>query len=148
MISTNGQAQLEPSVYYKDTIPLPPRSADGVLGEAVIRIPFRDFTGKFVYHCHILGHEDRGMMGIVEVVLPAVIADDGFAPATIEIIADTTVRWTNRGTATHTVTAADGTFDSGPLAPGATFSQTFAAPGTVAYDCTLHPELQADVVVT
>lgn len=33
-------------------------------GETVrIRIPFRDFTGKTVYHCHILDHEDLGMMG-------------------------------------------------------------------------------------
>ncbi|WRH65743.1 MAG: multicopper oxidase family protein [Planktothrix sp. GU0601_MAG3] len=32
-----------------------------------IRIPFRDFTGKTVYHCHILDHEDLGMMGIVAV---------------------------------------------------------------------------------
>lgn len=33
-------------------------------GETVrIRIPFRDFAGKTVYHCHILDHEDLGMMG-------------------------------------------------------------------------------------
>jgi FtsP/CotA-like multicopper oxidase with cupredoxin domain len=36
-------------------------------GETVrIRIPFRDFAGKTVYHCHILDHEDLGMMGIVD----------------------------------------------------------------------------------
>ena len=31
---------------------------------------FLDFTGKFVYHCHVLGHEDAGMMGVIEVVEP------------------------------------------------------------------------------
>ncbi|WP_022886146.1 multicopper oxidase family protein [Glaciibacter superstes] len=31
-----------------------------------VRIPFDDFTGKTVYHCHILDHEDEGMMGIIE----------------------------------------------------------------------------------
>ena len=32
-------------------------------GETVrIRIQFRDFAGKTVYHCHILDHEDLGMM--------------------------------------------------------------------------------------
>ena len=37
-------------------------------GETVrIRIPFRDFVGKTVYHCHILDHEDLGMMGNVEI---------------------------------------------------------------------------------
>ncbi len=38
-------------------------------GETVkIRIPFQDFTGKTVYHCHILDHEDLGMMGNLEIV--------------------------------------------------------------------------------
>jgi FtsP/CotA-like multicopper oxidase with cupredoxin domain len=26
----------------------------------------KDFPGRTVYHCHILDHEDRGMMGVVE----------------------------------------------------------------------------------
>jgi FtsP/CotA-like multicopper oxidase with cupredoxin domain len=30
-----------------------------------VRIPFDDFTGTTVYHCHILDHEDLGMMGII-----------------------------------------------------------------------------------
>lgn len=37
-------------------------------GEVVIRNPFDDFTGKFVFHCHILNHEDGGMMQIIQVV--------------------------------------------------------------------------------
>lgn len=32
-----------------------------------IRIAFTDFPGKTVYHCHVLDHEDQGMMGILEV---------------------------------------------------------------------------------
>lgn len=46
----------------QDTVILPPN------GEVVIRMRFADFTGKFVYHCHILWHEDAGMMAVVEVV--------------------------------------------------------------------------------
>jgi FtsP/CotA-like multicopper oxidase with cupredoxin domain len=34
----------------------------------VVRIPFERYTGKFVFHCHILNHEDHGMMALVEVV--------------------------------------------------------------------------------
>lgn len=35
-----------------------------------------DFTGEFVNHCHILGHEDRGMMHNVQVICPdGTIAD-------------------------------------------------------------------------
>lgn len=36
-------------------------------GRVVFRHRFPDITGKFVLHCHILGHEDRGFMHIVEV---------------------------------------------------------------------------------
>jgi hypothetical protein len=39
-----------------------------VPGYVKIRSRFLDFTGIFVIHCHILGHEDRGMMQLVEVV--------------------------------------------------------------------------------
>jgi suppressor of ftsI len=37
-------------------------------GSVVIRMPFLDYTGKYVFHCHILGHEDAGMMAVVDVV--------------------------------------------------------------------------------
>jgi suppressor of ftsI len=47
---------------WQDTVLLPPNS------ETVIRMRFADFDGKFVYHCHILSHEDFGMMATVEVV--------------------------------------------------------------------------------
>ena len=48
----------------QDTVVLPQG------GEVVVRIPFTDFVGKFLFHCHILPHEDTGMMGVVEVVDP------------------------------------------------------------------------------
>jgi FtsP/CotA-like multicopper oxidase with cupredoxin domain len=32
-----------------------------------VRTAFRDFTGQAMYHCHILDHEDLGMMGVLEV---------------------------------------------------------------------------------
>ena len=55
VISRNGQPESLPA--WRDTV-LVRR------GETVrIRIPFRDFAGKTVYHCHILDHEDLGMMG-------------------------------------------------------------------------------------
>ena len=36
-------------------------------GRATVRIAFRNFSGRSVYHCHILDHEDLGMMGVIEV---------------------------------------------------------------------------------
>ena len=47
---------------FEDTTLLPPN------GEIVMRTHFKDFTGKFVCHCHILSHEDAGMMATIEVV--------------------------------------------------------------------------------
>jgi FtsP/CotA-like multicopper oxidase with cupredoxin domain len=43
---------------------------NGSLGYVRIRLLPIDFTGEFVLHCHILGHEDRGMMQNVQVVCP------------------------------------------------------------------------------
>jgi FtsP/CotA-like multicopper oxidase with cupredoxin domain len=38
-----------------------------------LRVDFRGpVAGDFVYHCHILEHEDGGMMGIIRVLPPAV----------------------------------------------------------------------------
>ncbi|MFJ8597299.1 multicopper oxidase family protein [Streptomyces shenzhenensis] len=37
-------------------------------GHIVIRIRMTDYTGKTVVHCHILNHEDAGMMAIQEIV--------------------------------------------------------------------------------
>jgi FtsP/CotA-like multicopper oxidase with cupredoxin domain len=37
-------------------------------GQIVIRIPFVNYTGKTVLHCHILNHEDDGMMAVLEIV--------------------------------------------------------------------------------
>jgi FtsP/CotA-like multicopper oxidase with cupredoxin domain len=55
VISRNGQP--ESLLAWRDTV-LVKR------GESVrIRIPFNDFAGKTVYHCHVLDHEDLGMMG-------------------------------------------------------------------------------------
>lgn len=33
-----------------------------------IRIRFADYVGRTVFHCHVLGHEDLGMMGVIDIV--------------------------------------------------------------------------------
>jgi len=63
-----------PSDYlWQDVIALPPAkiSSDGkqiTPGRVTIRQTYVDFTGTYVLHCHILAHEDRGMMQLVRVV--------------------------------------------------------------------------------
>jgi plastocyanin len=76
------------------------------------------------------------------------IVDFAFAPASLEVPVGTTVAWTNDDTAPHTVTAEGGAFDSGVLDPGASFSFTFDQPGTYAYVCALHPNMQGTITVT
>jgi plastocyanin len=71
----------------------------------------------------------------------------GFRPADLVVDAGTTVVWRNTGSMTHTITANDGTFDSGPLAPGATWTHSFDRPGVVAYHCTPHPWMKGVVRV-
>lgn len=52
----------QPEVVWKDTLLVP-------AGQTVnIYTQYLDFIGQFVMHCHILDHEDLGMMEIVEVV--------------------------------------------------------------------------------
>lgn len=56
---------------WQDVIAIPPAKLDGtqlIPGRVVIRQKYPDFTGTFVLHCHILAHEDRGMMQLVRIV--------------------------------------------------------------------------------
>ena len=66
------------------------------------------------------------------------IVDFDYNPGSVTIKAGETVTWTQSGEEPHTVTADDGTFDSGQLATGETFSMRFDSPGTYPYFCTLH----------
>jgi len=52
-----------------DTFSVPPATDIGPSSLKVV-IPFTDpvIVGRFVYHCHAVDHEDKGMMGIIEVV--------------------------------------------------------------------------------
>ena len=60
VMTRNGQP--DPFRAWKDTVLVR-------VGETVrIRVSFSDFTGKTVYHCHILDHEDLGMMGTLEIL--------------------------------------------------------------------------------
>jgi FtsP/CotA-like multicopper oxidase with cupredoxin domain len=70
--SINGVAQPDP--HWIDTYDIPPQGI-GVQGQihpsqTKVLIDFRDpvIRGTFVYHCHILDHEDGGMMAKIQVI--------------------------------------------------------------------------------
>ncbi|HEY2594539.1 MAG TPA: amidase [Chloroflexota bacterium] len=71
----------------------------------------------------------------------------GFAPTTTSIAPGTWVTWSNDGQDAHTVTADDGTFDSGNLDPSEGFAWYFAQAGTWQYTCSLHPWMAGTIVV-
>ena len=62
-----------------DVFPIPspntnittPGFPGGLPGHFRMRSRFVDFPGEYVIHCHILAHEDRGMMALVELKAPA-----------------------------------------------------------------------------
>jgi plastocyanin len=89
----------------------------------------------------------EGGAGAAEGGTPVEMRAMAFAPTRIEVAAGTTVAWTNRDQLVHTVTADDGSWDSGPIESGATWRHTFAQPGTYTFHCTPHPFMTAVVVV-
>jgi suppressor of ftsI len=60
LMSINGRPHAGHGL--QDTASVPPK------GQFVVRIRFETYTGKTVLHCHILNHEDLGMMAVLEIV--------------------------------------------------------------------------------
>lgn len=70
-----------------------------------------------------------------------------FVPATLTVHKGATVVWTNHDEVPHSVTAADGTFDSGPVAPGKSFEWVASDDGAVAYHCIYHPSMTGSIEI-
>jgi len=135
----------------------------GIIGTGGVATVTLDTPGTFAYACQI--HPEmtgsiavRDASGNVPPPSQAApvsadattiqIAGFAFSPASVSVPAGTTVAWTNADSAPHTVTALDGSFDSGIFDPGGGFAWEFTSPGTFAYQCALHPQMQGEVVVT
>lgn len=73
---------------------------------------------------------------------------EGFVPPEIGVSSEgNIVSWINDDSTEHTITADDGSFDSGPISPGDTFDNTFDAPGDFGYHCSIHPFMTGVVIV-
>lgn len=75
------------------------------------------------------------------------IKDLKFAPAVLQVRPGTVVEWINDDPLEHTVTAADSSFASGLIKPGARWRHRFSEAGTVAYACTPHPFMHGEVQI-
>ena len=70
-----------------------------------------------------------------------------FSPVKVTVSAGGVVTWTNQDDKDHTVTATDGSFDSGPIKAGGSWSHRFSGPGTFAYYCMFHTDMRGTVSV-
>lgn len=70
-----------------------------------------------------------------------------FQPASITVHPGDTIVWINKDDVDHTVTALNGSFDSGALDPGAKFQFVFQQTGNTSYRCGVHPEMKGSVKV-
>ena len=130
-------------------------------GETV-RLTLNLAPGRYKVECFVGDHDDMGMEAILDVrpdaplVAPPaakgtanVVGISGFAfrPSSLVVKAGTTVRWSNRDSAPHTVTAANGGFSSRSFGQGGGYSRKFARRGTYSYLCALHPQMRGKVSV-
>ncbi len=74
--------------------------------------------------------------------------DWGYDPPSIVVSTGDTVIWENTGSTDHTVTADDGSFDSGMISTGGTYEFTFEEEGEFPYHCEPHPFMVASVTVS
>jgi plastocyanin len=88
------------------------------------------------------------LTSLVLVAAPAAAAQDGgeaeivdfdFSPRRLTVEAGTKVTWSNNGERPHTATDRGGTFDTKPIAPGASAEVTLSTPGTYFYFCRINP---------
>ncbi len=76
-----------------------------------------------------------------------VIKNFAFSPKSITVRSGTTITIKNEDQVTHTVTAINGSFNSGDIPAGQTGHVTVSGSGTVPYRCTIHPFMQASITI-
>ncbi len=81
------------------------------------------------------------------------LTTDAYQPNPAQVSTGATITWTNDDSVPHTATSGenstpDGTFDSGIMAPAATFEHTFTEAGEYPYFCLLHPNMVGTVSVS
>lgn len=70
-----------------------------------------------------------------------------YQPAEVKTRPGAELTWVNNDPVPHTITAEDGSFDSGNIMQGESFTYTFKEKGTFTYYCRIHPRMRGQVVV-
>ena len=72
LLERNGAPVPAEQRQFLDMVEVPYWTGSGPYPSVKVRMDFRGMdVGEFVYHCHILGHEDAGMMGIIRILPPS-----------------------------------------------------------------------------
>jgi copper-containing nitrite reductase len=158
------------ALYGMQTVSIPPS------GGAIVDMYFKDPGGKNPFVSHAFAYMQKGAMGLFQVENgtsgstsetttasvpasgPTVSIPTGaamqmgspyYSPPSITVImgVNNTVTWVNSDDVPHTVTANDGSFNSGNINGGQSWTYTFTSPGTYAYYCAYHPWMKGTVVV-
>ena len=158
------------ALYGLQTLSIPPS------GGAIVDMYFKDPGGENPFVSHAFAYMQKGAMGLFQVASgtssqptetttttvapsgPVVSIPSGaamqmgtmyYVPQTITIMLGTnnTVTWVNNDDAAHTVTATDGSFNSGNLDAGQSWTHTFTTAGTYTYFCAYHPWMKGTVIV-
>jgi plastocyanin len=126
-------------------------------------------TGLVVFGVACGGDDDAGTAAPTTTTAPRVDDAPGDAPGDAEDVAVSTgpivisgfsfgnpitvaagseVRVINNDSSAHTLTAVDGTFDSGDLGIGEDFTFVVETPGTYEFFCAIHPSMTGSMIVT
>lgn len=76
------------------------------------------------------------------------IEDFAYAPEPLVVAKGTVVRVVNKDDAAHTVTADDGSFDTGELGEGESKDLTLDGTGELAYHCTIHDYMRGVIRIS
>jgi nitrite reductase (NO-forming) len=96
---------------------------------------------------------EGGDTGVSIVPGSSSLTTDAYQPNPVQVGVGDTITWTNDDSQPHTATSGeavtpDGRFDSGIMAPAATFDFTFTEAGEYPYFCLLHPNMVGTVSVS
>jgi plastocyanin len=114
-----------------------------------------DTPGVFVYHCtphpwmtgFVIVSPDNTSGGPDLAMVEGSSSDINSWGYAYSVAAGNSVTWTNAGSQAHSVTASDGSFDTGLVQPGSSAALEFDTPGLYAFACTPHPWMKGNVVV-
>ena len=107
-----------------------------------------DTAGSYTLTASASGYTSGNASTLTTGAVVRMVSTPAFSPASVTIQSGQYVTWRNDDVISHTTTENSGpAWNSGTLAPGATYPRFFSSPGTFSYHCAIHPGMTGTVVV-